>query len=119
VAPGREPDQQDHGVRQFPSREIRQQQQLCGYGYYINSTINFTGLAYLDTTSSNSNFNAILLIAQVTTAGREIVCWTLNVYGGNGALHRDSCRLNCRSPPAAAGAPLPSSPQAAGTSAGA
>jgi hypothetical protein len=112
VAPGREPDQQDHGVRQFPSREIRQQQQLCGYGYYSNdtinstsnSTINFTGLAYLEPISSNSNFGAILLIAQVTTAGLEIVCWTHTIYGGHEDLHRDSCCLNCRSPPDAVGA---------------
>ena len=68
MAPGREPDQQHHGVRQLPSREIRQQQQLCGYGYYSNATINSSDLAYLDTTSNNSNFGAILLIAQDTTA---------------------------------------------------
>jgi hypothetical protein len=66
MAPGREPDQQ-----------------LCGYGYYSNATINSTGLAYLDTISSNSNFGTILLIAQDTTAGSEFFSWTLNTYGGN------------------------------------
>lgn len=96
MAPRRESEQQDHGVRQFPFREKRQQQQLCGYDYYSNSTINSTGLAYLDTTSSNSNFGATLLIAQVTTARRKFFCWTLNIYGGKEDLHRNSCRLNCR-----------------------
>jgi hypothetical protein len=98
MAPGREPDQQHHGVRQFSSREIRQQQQLCGYGYYSNATINFTGLDYLDTISSNSNFDTILLIAQDTTAASEFFSWTLNTYGGNEDLRRDSCYLRCRSP---------------------
>ena len=98
MAPGREPDQQDHGVRQFPSRVIRQQQQLCGYGYYSNATINSTGLAYLDTASSNSNFGTILLIAQDTTAASEFFSWTLNTNNDNEDLRRDSCRLNCRRP---------------------
>jgi len=69
-----------------------------GYGYHSNSTINSTGLAYLDTTTSHSNVGAILLIAQDTTPGAEFFCWTLKTYGGNEDLHRDSCHLLYRSP---------------------
>ena len=47
---------------------------------------------------NDSSYGAILIIAQDTTAGSECFCWTLNTYGGNEDLHRDSCHLRCRSP---------------------
>ena len=70
-----------------------------GYGSYNNSSVNSTGLAYVDSTLTGAtSIGAILLIAQDTTPGQEFFCWALKTHGGNDELHRDSCHALYKSP---------------------
>jgi len=81
-----------------PVSALSNQASNGGYGWYGVVSLSSTALAYLDTTISHSNIGAVLLIAQDTTPGAELFCWTLKTFGGTPTLHRDSCHMLFKSP---------------------